>query len=98
MRPSVIFGPDDKFLNTLISATRWCPVLALFGAGKTRLQPVYLGDVAEAALRALTTPSSRAKVFELGGPKRHTFSQRGFGSGEQTTRLETALALIMREC
>lgn len=69
MRPSVIFGPGDKFLNTLISATRWSPVQALFGAGKTRLQPVYLGDVAEAALRALTTPSSRAKVFELGGPQ-----------------------------
>jgi uncharacterized protein YbjT (DUF2867 family) len=69
MRPSVIFGPNDKFLNTLISAMRWSPVLALFGAGKTRLQPVYLGDVAEAALRALTTPSSRAKAFELGGPQ-----------------------------
>ena len=65
-------------------------MLALFGAGKTRLQPVYLGDVAEAALRALTTPSSRAKVFELGGPKRHTFSQRGFGSGEQRIAVRAA--------
>ena len=41
LRPSVLFGPDDKFLNTLIAVTRLSPVLALFGDGDTRLQPVY---------------------------------------------------------
>ena len=83
MRPSVLFGPDDKFLNSLIAATRWSPVLALFGAGETRLQPVYVGDVVEAVLRALTIPSSRAKVFELGGP--------------QIYRYRTLIELVLKE-
>jgi uncharacterized protein YbjT (DUF2867 family) len=69
LRPSVLFGPDDKFLNTLIAITRRSPVLALFGDGDTRLQPVFVGDVAQAALRVLTTPSSQGKIYELGGPQ-----------------------------
>ena len=69
LRPSVLFGPDDKFLNTLITIVRRSPVLALFGTGNTRLQPVYVGDVAQAVLRVLTTPSSQGKVHELGGPQ-----------------------------
>lgn len=68
LRPSVLFGPEDKFLNTLIAIARRSPVLALFGAGDTRLQPVYVKDVAEAVLRVLTTPSLQGKVYELGGP------------------------------
>ena len=69
LRASVLFGPEDKFLNTLITIVRRSPVLALFGTGNTRLQPVYVGDVAQAVLRVLTTPSSQGKVFELGGPQ-----------------------------
>ena len=69
LRPSVLFGPGDKFLNTLIAMARRSPVLALFGAGDTRLQPVYVGDVGEAVLRVLTTPSSQGKIYELGGPQ-----------------------------
>jgi len=69
LRPSVLFGPGDKFLNTLIAMGRRSPVLALFGAGDTRLQPVYVGDVGEAVRRVLTTPSSQGKVYELGGPQ-----------------------------
>jgi NADH dehydrogenase len=48
---------------------RRSPVLALFGAGDTRLQPVYVDDVGKAVLRVLTTPSSQGKVYELGGPQ-----------------------------
>ncbi len=69
LRPSVLFGPDDKFLNTLIAVVRRSPVLALFGSGDTRLQPVFVGDVAGAVLRALTTEPSQGKVYELGGPQ-----------------------------
>ena len=50
LRPSVLFGPDDKFVNTLVAATRWSPMVAMFGTGDTRLQPVYVADVAEAVL------------------------------------------------
>lgn len=68
LRPSVLFGPDDKFLNTLIAATKWSPVVALFGKGETRLQPVHVADVAEAAFRVLTLPDKPGNLFELGGP------------------------------
>ena len=83
LRPSVLFGPDDKFLNTLIAVTRLSPVLALFGDGDTRLQPVYVGDVAEAVVRALTTHSSQGKVYELGGP--------------QIYRYRTIIDLVLKE-
>jgi NADH dehydrogenase len=69
LRPSVLFGPDDKFLNTLIAVTRLSPVLALFGEGDTRLQPVFVGDVAAAVVRALTSEPAQGKVYELGGPQ-----------------------------
>ncbi len=73
LRPSVLFGPYDKFLNTLVAVTRLSPVLFLFGDGDTRLQPVYVDDVAEAVLRALTTGSSQGKVYELGGPQTYQY-------------------------
>ena len=68
LRPSVLFGPEDSFLNALADIASRTPVLPLFGRGDTRLQPVYLGDVAEAALRALTHPEAPGKTYELGGP------------------------------
>ena len=48
LRPSVIFGPGDAFLNTLARMTQRSPVMPLFGMGSTRLQPVFVGNVAEA--------------------------------------------------
>ncbi len=47
VRPSVLFGPGDAFLNTIDSITRAAPVFPLFGNGNTRLQPVYVGDAAD---------------------------------------------------
>jgi hypothetical protein len=49
------------------------PVLPLFGSGETKLQPVYVGDVAEAVARALATPAAEGKVYELGGPRVYTY-------------------------
>jgi len=69
LRPSVLFGPEDKFLNTLARVARLAPALALFGRGETRLQPVFVGDVAEAAARVLADPGTAGKTFELGGPR-----------------------------
>jgi NADH dehydrogenase len=48
-------------------------VLPLFGGGKTRLQPVYVGDVAEAARRALYDPAAPGRIYQLGGPRVYTF-------------------------
>ena len=67
-RPSVIFGPEDAFLNLFAGLLRVSPFLPLAGAN-TRFQPVYVGDVAQAFLAALTNPDTQGKVFELGGPR-----------------------------
>jgi len=75
LRPSVLFGPEDKFLNTLVRVARVAPVLALFGRGETRLQPVFVGDVAEALARVLADPGTGGKVFELGGPRVYTYRE-----------------------
>lgn len=66
LRPSVLFGPDDAFLRTLTSVTR-LPLVPLFGRGDTRLQPVHVGDLASAVLRALDEPTAAGRTFELGG-------------------------------
>ncbi len=73
LRPSVLFGPKDKFVNTLAQIAYRTPVLPLFGRGHTKLQPVYVGDVAEATLRALKHSSAPGKVFELGGPRIYSY-------------------------
>lgn len=73
LRPSVLFGPEDSFLNALADITSRTPVLPLFGRGHTRLQPVYVGDVAEAVLRALEHPEAPGKTYELGGPDIYSY-------------------------
>ncbi|MEX2644548.1 MAG: complex I NDUFA9 subunit family protein [Acetobacterales bacterium] len=72
-RPSVMFGPDDGLLTTLDGITRSMPVIPLFGSGSTRLQPVYVGDVAAAAERALALPEASGRTYELGGPEVMTY-------------------------
>jgi uncharacterized protein YbjT (DUF2867 family) len=70
VRPTVMFGPDDSFLNTVLTLLERLPVFALFGSGRTRLQPVFVEDVAEAIVRAL---GRDAAVYELGGPEIHEY-------------------------
>ena len=72
-RPSVIFGPDDAFCNTLADMARQTPILPLFGMGRTNLQPVHVGDVAEACVNVLADPSTEGKLYELGGPRVYTY-------------------------
>lgn len=73
LRPSVLFGPEDAFFNTLAALARVAPALPLFGGGMARLQPVYVDDVAEAAARVLARPSARGQTYELGGPRVYTY-------------------------
>ena len=75
LRPGVIFGPDDAFLNRLAGMARQAPVLPLFGTGGTKLQPVYVGNVAEACVRILAEPSTRCRVYEIGGPRVYTYKE-----------------------
>lgn len=75
VRPSVMFGSDDAFLNTLLRLTRLLPVIPLFGRGETRLQPVHVGDVAEAVARLALGDNHREDLFELGGPDVFTYRE-----------------------
>ncbi len=74
LRPSVIFGADDRFFNRFAALARLLPLFPLFG-GATRFQPVYVKDVAEAVVRALETDVADGKILELGGPATLTMRQ-----------------------
>ena len=71
LRPSVIFGTEDQFFNRFAGMTRFGPILPVVGA-ETRFQPVYVDDVAQAAVMAVEGQASPA-VYELGGPDVETF-------------------------
>ncbi len=75
LRPSVLFGPGDSFFSTLAGIARRSPLLPLFGRGDTRLQPVYVDDVAEAVARAMEDSAARGRLFELGGPGIFTYRE-----------------------
>ena len=75
LRPSVIFGPEDNFFNQFARLSRLLPFLPLFGGGKTKFQPVYVGDVAEAVFEAAVQEEARGRVYELAGPEILTFRQ-----------------------
>jgi len=68
LRPSLVFGQDDRFLNRFASIARLSPVLPVIG-GETRFQPVYVGDVAEAIARAADGAGKGGRIYELGGPE-----------------------------
>lgn len=73
LRPSVVFGPEDDFFNRFAAMAVMSPFLPLIGGGETRFQPVYVGDVASAAVRVLDDPATAGRTYELGGPKIYTF-------------------------
>jgi NADH dehydrogenase len=75
LRPSIVFGPEDGFFNLFAALARLSPVLPLVGGGRTRFQPVYVGDVAEAVVKALTDPACAGKSYELGGPRVYSFKE-----------------------
>jgi NADH dehydrogenase len=67
MRPSVVFGPEDQFTNRFASLARISPALPLIGGGLTRMQPVYVGDVATAIANAVDGKAKPGAAYELGG-------------------------------
>lgn len=74
LRPSIVFGPEDKFFNTFASIAQFSPVLPLIG-GKTKFAPIYCGDVAKAIVKALELNNSEPKIYELGGPENYSFKE-----------------------
>ena len=75
LRPSIIFGPEDQFFNRFAEMALVSPALPLIGGGKTRFQPVYVDDVADAACAALDAPDAAGRIFELGGPGVYSFRE-----------------------
>ncbi len=75
LRPSIIFGEDDSFFNMFAEMARYIPVLPLIGGGKTKFQPVYVGDVADAVMAALENKAAQGQVYELGGPDIISFKE-----------------------
>ncbi|MCA3557397.1 MAG: complex I NDUFA9 subunit family protein, partial [Rhodobacter sp.] len=71
LRPSVVFGTEDQFFNRFAAMTRLGPFLPVVGAA-TRFQPVYVDDVAQAAVKAVLGEAAPG-IYELGGPEVHSF-------------------------
>ncbi len=67
-RPSVVFGPEDDFFNRFAAMARFLPALPLIGGGATKLQPVFVGDVAAAIALAVDGKAEPRTTYELGGP------------------------------
>jgi len=72
LRPSILFGAEDDFFNRFAKMTSFAPALPLIGGGKTKFQPVFVEDVANAVAISVTRGTS-GQTFELGGPQTYTF-------------------------
>jgi len=75
IRPSVVFGPEDDFFNRFADLARFSPALPLIDGGHTRMQPVYVGDVADAICKALGEDAAAGQTYELGGPRVMTMQE-----------------------
>ena len=75
LRPSVVFGPEDDFFNRFAAMARISPFLPIIGGGRTRFQPVYVGDIAEAVARSVDGRARPGTTYELGGPDVATFRE-----------------------
>ena len=73
IRPSILFGPEDRFFNRFANMARYSPFLPLIGGGGTKFQPVFVGDVAEAISRSADGGLASGTTYELGGPQQLTF-------------------------
>ena len=75
IRPAVMFGPDDAFLNTVVKLLRRLPVYPMFGQGETLLQPVDVEDVAEAVARVIQWTEAGPLTVECGGPRVYSYAE-----------------------
>jgi uncharacterized protein YbjT (DUF2867 family) len=74
LRPSIVFGAEDKFFNRFASLARVAPFMPVI-SGATKMQPVFVGDLADAVMAALASDASMGRTYELGGPRVWTFRE-----------------------
>ena len=72
LRPSIVFGPEDQFFNRFANLARMAPLMPLVGA-QTKVQPVYVGDLAQAIVAAANGQAKPGNIYEIGGPEIDTF-------------------------
>ena len=75
LRPSLVFGPEDKFFNTFASLAQFSPIIPLIGGGKTKFAPIYCVDVARAIIESLKINNFKNRIYELGGPENYSFKE-----------------------
>ena len=75
LRPSIIFGPEDKFFNQFAALAEFFPALPLIGGGLTYFQPIYVGDVVKSIVTILEKEEINKNIYELGGPQTFTFKE-----------------------
>ena len=75
IRPSIVFGDEDKFFNKFASLSEIFPALPLIGGGNTKFQPIYVGDVAKSIVSILEKEKIDQNIYEIGGPQIYTFKE-----------------------
>lgn len=75
VRPSVVFGPEDVMFTRMARIASLAPFLPLIGDGSARVQPVFVGDVAQAVAVLIGKPETAKSVFELGGPRIYSYRE-----------------------
>jgi len=73
-RPSLVFGTGDRVVSQLLAVSRYSPVIPLLGDADAKVQPIWVGDVATAVVRALSDRSTDGVIYELGGPESMTIA------------------------
>jgi uncharacterized protein YbjT (DUF2867 family) len=75
LRPSWIYGPKDHSMNRFVAFARYLPVVPVIGDGRTKVDPIYVDDVARVVAESVRREDATDKVFELGGPDRLTMDE-----------------------
>jgi NADH dehydrogenase len=75
IRPAVMFGRNDALIAPLAGLLQRLPIFAMFGRGKTRLQPAFVDDVAQAIAEVTQRPDATGKAFECAGPRVYTYEE-----------------------
>jgi NADH dehydrogenase len=75
LRPSVVFGAEDNFINKFVHMAKLSPALPLIGKGQTKFQPVYVGDLAKSVIAVLNSLETCSKIYDIAGPKIYNFQE-----------------------